>query len=1620
MSITPPPILETTQDKIFERLKEMAPHFTPEWSVPAEDPGTALAKIYSFLTQETVDRLNQTPKRNMLAFLDLLGIRLAPKTPAETFLRFQVSDGAPGPIDIPARTLATAASEAGELPFETDEPIRANPGKVAGLFAVDPEHDAIYQPPAGFLEKEFVSPPATSYKIAAFSDVGSNLIQLQLVDGIEPGDTLHIGNTDFVVVQINGLILQLEQALLTDVNPGNPVAKRTTFELFNGINCQEHILYLSHPEYFKLKQKAIITLEVKATQTGDKTEVAWECLIENPSKKTAVWTKIAVVQDDTNGLSRGGTIELLKPAGEIKEVEIGGRKGRWIRARRLSPIALLDRLSKLDSVAIKVSAEGAIPAEAGFYNESPLSVSSPPFNPLGFEPQLFDRFQIASDEAFSKRGAEVALTFTLDQSRLLGAPAVAVGISSVPRVFARGVLTRLVEIAFASLDKFIDSTNAPAPIAPGAIPAAVVEQGSNRTGVFVRCQDEAIHLFKSSSTDAQGGWIILERPGGSAKVVLDAAAVATNSQWIVFAVADGKLWRKTTTPGGGAGLNWGEVASLGFTPSSAPAAALDNDQNPVVFVFDDNNKLWRVSFRAVVGDWEGHSTVNLSDASQRDDEEYQCESASSAHPFAVDGVATQADPTVFFRNKFGDIVGIRDANQRHNLGKPAGVTPAGWDPSAIFQTDSPDQFLVFAASGNDGRLFSASIRIDLTASSGWDPQSNPQPVAGRPFVVSVFGTQYRVFAASGQSSMMRLSVRTERGKIKAGPNELMLFSQDAPLTNANDRFVRINPANPAELPRALHEPFTVQRVAVFKSALNNAVGKNVPYQLLERLNNLSIIGSEKDKIKLANPTPVALSDLYLFVDDSVNPTFLQLQPVGAGGDTIVFVTSLATAPLKNKCGIFRLLHAGTTPENASNRVLLDRNARPFNNAYDEADINIDNSVRRIREYDGANKLAVLNTAAKVASGTTYSFPEQWHQLQDPSLDDIDPILSWEFWNGTGWVNLEVKDETADLIRNGKVRFVVPEDIAPTEIAGQTKYWIRARLVGGNYGQVRFETKVVTAGTDGTETTFTAERKDFSRPPIVAKQGGLTITYQLRDYQPPKILQTLNNLNYVDQTAASTTPGKSFQPFLPLNEQEKALYLGLERPFSDPSLLLAVKNDQPLDERRKLIWEALYENEFKEIVAEDESGAFTHTGLVHLVTPFPPEERHLLGTSAYWFRARLLQQDWPQSPELSGLFLNAARAKQLRTVEEEILGGSDGTPQQTFQLQYTPVFEQEIRVRTVLTEEDRLRIRTEDGKDAVFDITDENQAVIETWVLWKEVTEFFDSHFNSRHYRLDHASGTLEFGDGRHGAIPPIGGDNIRAFQYRYGGGKAGNVGVTTIQSLVTAIGGIDAVSNPLPAGGGSEEATREQMLDLGPAQLNHRDRAVSPSDYEWLAIEASHEVVKARCAPNRDSQGLPATGWVSVYIVARSEDSRPVPPLELRRAVRAYLLQKAPAVVGWQQHIFVGRPDYVPVSVTITVEAVSIALAAKAETKTRKTLDDFLHPLKGGPEGTGWEFGQGLAISSLYAEIEKISAVDHVVSVSITPVPNADDYLELQPNQILASGKHSVFVTVAKEAQAWR
>src|SRR5438045_198008 len=111
--LTLPKIDPRTAALLSNRLREMVPHYTREWPAKDEDdPGVGLLEIFSFLAEGVIQRLNRAPERNFLCFLDMLGIRLLPKTPASVPVRFLVATGATEPIFVGSGTQVSAAATA--------------------------------------------------------------------------------------------------------------------------------------------------------------------------------------------------------------------------------------------------------------------------------------------------------------------------------------------------------------------------------------------------------------------------------------------------------------------------------------------------------------------------------------------------------------------------------------------------------------------------------------------------------------------------------------------------------------------------------------------------------------------------------------------------------------------------------------------------------------------------------------------------------------------------------------------------------------------------------------------------------------------------------------------------------------------------------------------------------------------------------------------------------------------------------------------------------------------------------------------------------------------------------------------------------------------------------------------------------------------------------------------------------------------------------------------------------------------------------------------------------------------------------------------------------------------
>lgn len=81
----------TFKDLVDECILRI-PRYCPEWTnYNPSDPGITLIELFAWLTDQMLLRFNQVPRRNYVAFLELLGVRLAPPTPAQTAVTFYLT-----------------------------------------------------------------------------------------------------------------------------------------------------------------------------------------------------------------------------------------------------------------------------------------------------------------------------------------------------------------------------------------------------------------------------------------------------------------------------------------------------------------------------------------------------------------------------------------------------------------------------------------------------------------------------------------------------------------------------------------------------------------------------------------------------------------------------------------------------------------------------------------------------------------------------------------------------------------------------------------------------------------------------------------------------------------------------------------------------------------------------------------------------------------------------------------------------------------------------------------------------------------------------------------------------------------------------------------------------------------------------------------------------------------------------------------------------------------------------------------------------------------------------------------------------------------------------------------
>ena len=225
---------------------------------------------------------------------------------------------------------------------------------------------------------------------------------------------------------------------------------------------------------------------------------------------------------------------------------------------------------------------------------------------------------------------------------------------------------------------------------------------------------------------------------------------------------------------------------------------------------------------------------------------------------------------------------------------------------------------------------------------------------------------------------------------------------------------------------------------------------------------------------------------------------------------------------------------------------------------------------------------------------------------------------------------------------------------------------------------------------------------------------------------------------------------------------------------------------------------------------------------------------------------------------------------------------------------------------------------------------------------------------------------LRFGDDTFG-LRPARGTGFTA-RYRVGNGVRGNAGADAIAYVVTDDNDIRSARNPLPARGGTEPESIEQVRQNAPSGFRVQERAVTPEDYA--------EVAQRHLQVQRAAATIRWTGsWHTVFLTVDRFGGRPVDAgfeAELRAHLERYRLAG--------HDLEVDGPRYVPLEVEMLVCVLpehfrSDVKVALLEVLGNRNLPDgrrgVFHP-------DNFTFGQPVHLSRLYEAAQGVEGVGWV------------------------------------------
>ncbi|WP_417910171.1 hypothetical protein [Candidatus Electronema sp. PJ] len=219
-------------------------------------------------------------------------------------------------------------------------------------------------------------------------------------------------------------------------------------------------------------------------------------------------------------------------------------------------------------------------------------------------------------------------------------------------------------------------------------------------------------------------------------------------------------------------------------------------------------------------------------------------------------------------------------------------------------------------------------------------------------------------------------------------------------------------------------------------------------------------------------------------------------------------------------------------------------------------------------------------------------------------------------------------------------------------------------------------------------------------------------------------------------------------------------------------------------------------------------------------------------------------------------------------------------------------------------------------------------------------------------------------------------------------GDTVKIGANAVKGLFSAVPGLTEVLQPEESFHGRPLESRAAVITRTSERLRHKDRAVTPWDYERLVLEHFSSIHLVKCFPHMQTRPKPAytPGRVLIVVVPDIKEKKKIAATDLQLRANASLLAEIHAFLAQRSSQFiqleVRNPEYeyIQVRCAVTRKSHSVGSGILLD-RINQEIIDYISPWN----ESGWKvsFGWSLRLDDLLAYLSGLDEVEYVTDLSV-------------------------------------